>query len=160
MTKTTYRAIAIVIIVYAAALLLILKPFLAHASELTPQDILLLVNNDRKSAGLKPLAVDKSLSEVAQGKADDEAKNGYFAHISPAGVRGLSLIKTKYWIAGENLGLNFDNALSLEASWMASPSHKANLLNGHYTKTGIGISEGFYQGHKVNFIVEFFIMPR
>lgn len=160
MTKITY-SIAITIILYAFAFLLIFKPFIAQASDnLSTQDILLLVNNDRKSMGMKPLVVDKYLSEVAQAKADDEALNSYFAHYSPTGVRGLSLIKTPYWIAGENLGLNFNNALSLEASWLASPSHKANLLNPHYTRTGIGISEGFYQGHKVNFIVQFFIMPK
>jgi uncharacterized protein YkwD len=155
----TRLALAITFIIYALALLLICKPLwlpTARASELTAQDIVLMVNNDRTALGLKPLILDESLSQAAQAKANDEALYGYFSHISPTGITAPDYIKQRYW--GENLGINFDNAFALEYSWMNSPTHRANILESRFAKTGIGISEGFYQGHKVNFIVQFFVL--
>jgi len=44
-----------------------------------------LVNRERVSRGLKPLAWDGSLATVARTHSQDMAKRGYFGHLSPEG---------------------------------------------------------------------------
>jgi len=120
-------------------------------------------NQERQSLGLGELKVNEALRKAAQAKADDMAKNGYFAHQSPDG-------KTPwYWIdqtgytyrsAGENLAVNFDYSRDVVNAWMNSPTHKANIVKAKYQEIGIGISEGFYQGRPTVFVVQMFGTPK
>ena len=38
---------------------------------------------------------------------------------------------------GENLALGFTDASSAVAAWMRSPGHRANILAGSYSETGV-----------------------
>ena len=42
---------------------------------------------------------------------------------------------------------------------MNSPAHKANLLKGSFTKVGIGVAKGMYNGRETTFVVQFFANP-
>lgn len=120
-------------------------------------------NQERQSLGLGELKSNEALRKAAQAKADDMAKNGYFAHQSPDG-------KTPwYWIdqtgytyraAGENLAVNFDYSRDVVNAWMNSPTHKANIVKSKYQDIGIGIAEGFYQGRPTVFVVQLFGTPK
>ena len=122
-----------------------------------------ITNQERSSIGLGELKVNDALKKAAQAKADDMAKNGYFAHNSPDG-------KTPwYWIdqtgytykaAGENLAVNFDYSKDVVNAWMNSPTHKANIVKAKYQEIGIGIAEGFYQGRPTVFVVQIFGTPK
>lgn len=121
-------------------------PTLAPATSLTPdeQSIVDRVNQERAAAGLKPLQVDLRLVGVAQAKASDMEKNHYFGHTSPTYGSPWAMMQkaglTVTW-AGENIAGN-DTAAGAMAAWMASPGHRANILDPKFTNIGVGIAYG------------------
>ena len=69
-----------------------------------------VTNNNRLASNLSSLEVNSSLKKAAQAKADDMAKDGYFAHNSPDGIEPWDWIESvgyNYDHAGENLAINF-----------------------------------------------------
>ena len=124
--------------------------------------ILTLVNSDRTAQGVSALTENSLLAAAAQAKANDMATEGYFAHYSPSGTSPwywFTLVGYYYTHAGENLAINFDDPTAVETAWMASPSHRANIVRGLYTQTGIGIAHGTYLGKPATFIVQLFATP-
>jgi hypothetical protein len=47
----------------------------------------------------------------------------------------------------------------VEQAWMNSPTHRANLLNQHFTEIGIATAVGTYEGHSTTFVVQEFGTP-
>lgn len=131
----------------------------AFSSAVNVRNILELTNYSRQSYGLDQLQESSLLDTAAQAKADDMAKQQYFAHVSPAGRTPWDFISAagyNYMIAGENLAINFYSAEGVAQAWMNSPEHKANILNKDFKDIGIGISEGQYQGVKAIWVVQMF----
>lgn len=119
-------------------------------------------NAERAELGLAALTPHAALQMAAQRKADDMAKKGYFAHQSPDGSQPWDWIANagyRYKNAGENLAVNFVDSADVTAAWMASPGHRANILNGSYTEVGIATAEGIYKGKPATFVVEMFGTP-
>ncbi len=87
----------------------------------------------------------------------------YFEHISPTGVGPGDVIQKagyNYIIVGENLALGgFKNDKDLVDAWMASPGHRANILNKNYTEIGVASEEGMYNGQKVSISAQIFGKP-
>jgi hypothetical protein len=124
-----------------------------------PAALTTLANNDRAAEGLGALVEDLELDAVAQAKAEDMARKGYFAHVSPEGRTPwywLDTAKYPYTYAGENLAVDFTDSADVERAWMDSPMHRANILKGQYTHVGIGIAQGMYEGKQVTFVAQFF----
>ncbi|MFH1129591.1 MAG: CAP domain-containing protein [Patescibacteria group bacterium] len=116
-------------------------------------------NFNRQTENLPELQVNLLLQQAAQLKADDMAKNSYFAHISPEGVdpwHWFDEVKYDYVYAGENLAINFIDSKDVEDAWMKSALHRANILNDKFTEIGIGISTGVFENHETTFIVQMF----
>lgn len=102
-----------------------------------------LVNQARSQAGLKPLATDNALINLAGLKANDMITKNYFSHTSPTYGSPFDMMRTygvSYLYAGENLAMN-SNVQSAEQALMNSPEHKANILNPNYTDIGVGIAQ-------------------
>lgn len=121
-----------------------------------------LTNTDRRVNNLAHLDVNPLLERAAQMKADDMAKNSYFAHTSPAGVTPWHWFKEAgyaFAYAGENLAIRFSDSVDVERAWMNSPTHRANILNSHFTEIGIGIAQGVYDGQPTVFVVQMFGAP-
>jgi len=121
-----------------------------------------LTNTDRASQNLGTLTVNPELTAAAQAKADDMAAKGYFAHTSPDGKTSWYWFKEagySFTYAGENLAVDFTDSDAVENAWMNSPTHRANILNGHYTEIGIASAEGTYEGHHTIFVVQMFGAP-
>ncbi|WP_432363765.1 S-layer homology domain-containing protein [Sporosarcina sp. UB5] len=100
-----------------------------------------LVNNERRQQNLATLTEDKSLSAIAQAKAEDMANNNYFAHNSPTyGTVGDMLDHFNYnWTAyGENIAKGYTTAETVVQGWMESPGHRANILQSRFTNIGTG----------------------
>ena len=134
----------------------------AFSSAITPENIISLTNEARKTFGLGTLQANSALDHAAQKKANDMAAKGYFAHNSPDGRVPWDFIKAagyEYIMAGENLAVNFSQAESVEQAWMDSPTHKANILNKNFEEIGIGIAEGQYSGRTSVFVVQMFGVP-
>ena len=49
-----------------------------------------------------------------------------------------------YRSAGENIAMGYTTAADVVEAWMASPSHRDNLLSERYTTMGIGYAEGYW----------------
>ncbi len=146
-----------------AALLACALPMPVHANNsFSSTTIVAYTNEDRVQNGAGVLLEDKLLDKAAQAKADDMAKLGYFSHVEPDGAQPWHWFTAAgyyYQRAGENLAINFGDAQSLESAWMNSPAHRANLLKQSYTRVGIGIAKGTYQGKPATFVVQFFATP-
>ena len=105
------------------------------------KEVLNLINNQRAQNGLKPLEIDYEVQRVAKIKAQDMVDNNYFAHESPTYGTPFNMLKSfgiSYKTAGENIAGNSTNNGAVTA-WMNSQGHRANILNGSYTYTGIGV---------------------
>ena len=110
-----------------------------------PQEMLELVNAERKKVGVAPLTIDVNVQKSAQLKADDFSERDYYSHI----VKGTEYTLTDEMAdyverscisSGENI--NGDIYTSQEAldTWLGSPPHKEAILNAEYTLTGFGVS--------------------
>lgn len=105
------------------------------------QETFNLINAQRTSAGLQPLKIDSDVQNVARTKAQDMVNNNYFSHTSPTYGSPFDMLKSygiKYKAAGENIAGNSSNSGAVNA-WMNSEGHKANILNGNYNYTGLGV---------------------
>ncbi|HEY2725976.1 MAG TPA: CvpA family protein [Parafilimonas sp.] len=110
--------------------------------------MLVLINDERKKAGVEPLAADPELQKVALAHSADMFKRGYFAHITPEGKDPFDRMRdahVKFYLAGENLALAQTLSIAHE-SLMNSPGHRANILRAGFGRVGIGILDGGVYG--------------
>ena len=98
-----------------------------------------LLNQARKAAGLGMLQADDELREIALAHSTDMAEHNFFGHVSPTTgntedrARRSGVVVASY---GENVA-EADSAESSFDGLMASPGHRANMLNPQYTHVGI-----------------------
>jgi len=107
-----------------------------------------LINKQRTQNGLSPLKENSELQRIARIKAQDMVNNNYFSHTSPIYGSPFDMMKSfkiSYNTAGENIAGNSSNSSAVTA-WMNSPGHRANILNGSFNQTGIGVVKGSKYG--------------
>lgn len=106
-----------------------------------------LVNAERRACGESPLVWDAELSRMARQHSLDMARSGALDHRGPDGrdmaERARAMGIRGWRVLGENIAFNqgFDDpsAFAVER-WMGSYKHRANILNGQFTRTGIGVA--------------------
>lgn len=121
-----------------------------------------LTNDARLSNNQKILARNSTLDSAANLKAEDMAENGYFAHTSPSGItpwHWFSKAGYAFVYAGENLAIDFTESVDVENAWLASPTHKANIMSDKFTEIGIATIDGMYQGRPTTYVVQMFGKP-
>lgn len=104
-------------------------------------EVIRLVNERRKEAGLAALKTDWELSRIARYKSRDMRENGYFSHTSPTYGTPFEMIKAfglSYKTAGENIAYGQRTPQEVMNAWMNSPGHRANILNAGFTRIGVG----------------------
>ena len=119
-------------------------------------------NENRVTNALPALSFNPLLQAAAQEKANDMAKNNYFAHTSPTGItpwHWFENVGYDFSYAGENLAVNFSDSQDVTNAWMNSPEHRANILNANYTNIGIAMATGTYEGQPATYVVELFGAP-
>ena len=124
----------------------------AHPVPSLETQMLELVNQERTSRGLKPLAADPELTEVARRHSTDMFARGYFSHYTPEGLDPFERMKeanVRFRTAGENLALAPTLQIA-HTGLMNSPGHRANILNPHFGRVGIGIMDGGRRGIMVS----------
>jgi uncharacterized protein YkwD len=117
---------------------------------------LCLLNGERKRRGMSALRTNRRLAKVADRHTVDMVKHGYFAHDSRNGrsfsdrIRAAGyLTRVGQWTIGENLGWGSGSkgsAAEMVKAWMASPGHRANILNRRFREIGIGLTLGSPRG--------------
>ena len=105
-------------------------------------EVLRLVNEAREENGLMPLRLDPHLRKAAQVRATECVTA--FSHTRPNGSRYKTAIEEAGVSAsytGENVATGYKTPDQVVRGWMASEGHKANILNEHFTRIGIGLAE-------------------
>ncbi|HTO95448.1 MAG TPA: CAP domain-containing protein [Myxococcales bacterium] len=105
----------------------------------TEKQLATLLNQDRTTAGLKPLAVDEALAGVARSLSEDRAKG--------RGTTGDEVQKRLQAadISAPKILVSEAQAMNAEDAWTRfsnSPSDRANALNPEMTDVGIGVAPG------------------
>ena len=121
-----------------------LKPSAPSASSFEEQ-VVVLVNQERKKAGLAPLTHRADIKNVAEKKAMDMINSNYFSHTSPNYGSPFDMLKSfgvSYRTAGENIAKGQKSPQEVMNAWMNSSGHRANILNGSYTSIGVGYYNG------------------
>lgn len=122
-------------------------------------EIIRLVNIERKKRNLNPLKKDNELQRIAFLRSDDMAKENYFGHISPRYGRWAQLFYTSEYpfkYAGENLAAGFTTPKAYVDAWMNSPSHRANILNRNFTKIAVAIVPGTAKSKYSSYATQWF----
>ena len=125
-------------------------------------EIISLTNAQRAQNSVGALVENKQLDVAAQQKADNMAKFSYFSHNGPDGKTPWEWIGESgydYQYAGENLAVRFTDSKDVVVGWMASPTHRANIVKPAYTDVGVGIAQGMYKGEPATFVVQYFAAP-
>ena len=119
------------------------------ANDITPDNVLRLMNGYRAERGLPPLRQDARLTRAAQDRMRDMADGGWWSHESPDGVSPFVWLTARdypFAFAGENLACGFETARLLVSSWMESRGHRENILGTQFDDCGIAIIEGSTRG--------------
>lgn len=141
----------------------LLPGVLGYASQIDPAKVVELTNSQRQSAGLEVVKLNQELSQAAAAKAADMFAHNYWAHVSPQGTEPWAFISDsgyKYQHAGENLARDFSNPKDIVSAWMASPTHKKNLLDSRYKDIGVAVMDGYINGVETTIVVQMFGTPQ
>ena len=110
-------------------------------------EVVRLVNVERAKEGLPPLAGSNSkLNAAALQRAKEHAANKDLGHMRP-GNKDWYTVLPEYGVSfsngGENLAWGSATPAAVVGSWMASPGHKANIMDSTslYNWTGVGVCE-------------------
>lgn len=132
---------------------------LGYAANIPPATIVELTNQRRAEIGLSSLGFDPALSAAARLKGEDMIAKNYWAHVAPDGTQPWKFFIDsgyKYKFAGENLARDFSDPGSAVEAWMASPSHRENLLSPKYGDIGVAVVEGELNGIETTLVVQLF----
>ena len=132
---------------------------LGFASNIDVQKIVELTNKFRAEKGLHELKFNLQLSEAAQKKAADMFAKNYWAHYSPSGTTPwwfFEQVGYHYLYAGENLARDFGDSEAVVKAWLASPSHRDNLLSPRYKDIGVAVVNGILNGEETTLVVQLF----
>jgi hypothetical protein len=103
-------------------------------------DLASATNSARIAAGLPALTINAQLTAVAQGWANHLAAVNTLSHNGQ-----LRTQVTDWSVLGENVGVAGDIP-TVQAAFMASAPHKANILNTSYTQMGVASATSIYPG--------------
>lgn len=154
--------IALILLLYQLGLYSLPKSgvkVLGYASNISISDIVRFTNEKRAQDGLPSLQVNDELTKAAKAKGEDMLAKDYWAHVAPDGTEPWKFFKEvgyTYRYAGENLARDFSDASSTVDAWMASPTHKANLLSNKYQDIGVAVVEGDLNGADTTIVVQLF----
>ncbi len=138
---------------------ILIESFGVHATNMTATRIIQLTNEERAKMGLNPLKSDANLASAAHAKANDMFEKQYWDHFGPNGESPWDFIRGagyEYVYAGENLGKGFTTSEGVHQAWMASPTHKDNIISANYEDIGIAIVSGELHGETLILVVQMF----
>lgn len=132
---------------------------LGYATDINVEKLLNLTNLRRAEAGLQPVSLNNQLSDAALAKANDMFSKNYWAHNAPDGTTPWVFISQagyQYLYAGENLARDFNDSESVVSAWIASPSHKENILKKEYQEIGFAVVNNRLGGEETTLVVQMF----
>ncbi|MGH2794165.1 MAG: CAP domain-containing protein [Actinomycetota bacterium] len=124
---------AVLIAALAAAFMALAAP---SASALTSHESCFVnsLNAERSAVGRPKLTVKSDLVANARNHSEDMAADGTIYHNDNLSKQ----ISGDWWALGENVGMG-PTCGSIHDAFMASPGHKANILDKDYNQIGVGV---------------------
>jgi uncharacterized protein YkwD len=109
------------------------------------------VNRERSAHGERPLSLNGHLQQAAQSHTESMVAGNYFEHIGPGGQTPLDRMRAAGYIYSSRIGYELGENIAwgsaqlgtpraIVAAWMASPGHRANILDARFRDTGVGVS--------------------
>jgi uncharacterized protein YkwD len=137
---------------------------LAFATEMSAESLLLETNRQRHANGVASLSMNDQLRAAAQAKAEDMARDNYWAHVAPDGTEPWSFIDAtdyQYAKAGENLAYGFLTSTQTVKGWMNSSTHRDNMLDNEFRQVGFGFvhATGFQSNAEETIVVALYARP-
>jgi uncharacterized protein YkwD len=128
---------------------------IGEAASVEQQAMLCLVNYARSEDGLTPLRLSPKLGTAARLKLALNLRFDDLSH-TPGGIpfrtvfeRSGYIARRADWHVGENLafgGNDLGSPRAMMLAWLASPAHRANLLDPSFRETGFGYHFGGFLG--------------
>jgi hypothetical protein len=103
--------------------------------------VVLEMNALRRSDNVPRLVVSAALCAIAQAHAQDMHDRSYLGHTDPSGLDPFERMSAAHYIYGyaaENIAMD-ESLAAANRDLYASPEHLANIVDGHYTRVGVGI---------------------
>lgn len=91
------------------------------------------INHEHYKRRLRSIGVSEALSNTARAHSYQMAISQNLRHSA-----NLSSRVSGWRILGENVAVGY-NLYEIHRAWMASPGHRANILEGRYRTVGVGI---------------------
>ena len=104
------------------------------------------INLARTMNGLRPLHLNRALGRAAEQYSNELAGLRTLSHVSPDGATPEDRAAAAGYhgtYIGENLAVGMGPVMTVRA-WMASPGHRANLLNSAFHVVGLGAAAGLF----------------
>ena len=104
-----------------------------------------------------PLAWNARLFDAAAGHAQDMATNNYFSHVSQDGRTFSQRITDAGYVwsaAGENIAAGQTTVADVMNSWLQSPGHCENIMNGNYTEVAVSCASNDASTYKQYWTME------
>ena len=112
---------------------------------------LCLVNRERAGHGERPLTPNERLERAAQGYTEGMSFGDYFEDVGPRGETPLSRMRAAGYISSSRIGYEVGENIAwgtlweatpsaIVAAWMASPGHRANILDARFRDSAVGVS--------------------
>jgi hypothetical protein len=135
---------------------------LGYASNITASEVVQKTNQERATQGLPALQTNDQLNQAALAKAQYMFTQQFWAHVAPDGTQPWKFFRDanyKYSVAGENLARDFSNTGEVMSAWMASPTHRKNILESRYQDIGVAVLDGDLMGNQTTLVVQMFGTP-
>lgn len=102
------------------------------------QQVVALVNIERRKEGLSPLTIDEKLTAAADIRSGEIQTT--FSHTRPNGSSFSTALKEAgavYKRSGENIAWGQKTPEEVVKAWMNSAGHRANIMNKNYSRIGV-----------------------
>ncbi|HAA31903.1 MAG TPA: hypothetical protein DCE56_34645 [Cyanobacteria bacterium UBA8553] len=131
---------------------------IARANRSYNNQLLFLINSERRKVGALPLRINSNLTQAALGQSQDMATRNFFSHTGSNGSQlSVRVSATGYnWSAvAENIAAGQSTPSQVFQSWLNSPSHKQNMLNPTYRDVGFGYASNTLSTYKTYWTATF-----
>jgi uncharacterized protein YkwD len=108
---------------------------------------LCLLNDERRQRGIRPFKANGRLTKASQRYANVMSRRNIFDHGDFVGrIKAARYLKgARGYTVGENIAwgsYDYATPANIVDSWMHSPGHRANILNGRFREIGLGVARG------------------
>ena len=121
------------------------EPAVEESFAAMEEAIIASVNRRRREAGLAALVAEPRLARAARLHAGNMAARRELSHTITGSTTSTLVSRVMdvgyvYSAIAENIAYGPLTVEPLVDGWVRSPAHRANMLNGNYTETGVGVA--------------------